>query len=477
MNKKVVRILSCFIPVKKWRKDFRQKYHVGKVKVSSVMLQQSSALQKLSLLPDDLRRNYYVGNLSTDFLDETLKDFFIYRSYEQSISALKEKVNGGHKIRVAFFVIYDATFPARYVFERMLNDSFFEPFIVVIPDTLRGDENMFFNLKKTYQYLSSCYDNVYWSYDFEKNKFIDFSDKIDLFCTANPYDDMTYDYYRVQYLATQGILSFYMNYGFITSNWTFSLYKNAEYNQFWRFFIENDYVLQKFKKYSLLGGRNAKCVGYAKMDALALVEAKLRVRKRIIIAPHHTVENWGGELSMSNFLIYANFFLTLPKRYPDIDFVFRPHPLLFVILRRPEFWGNDKVEDYLGKMKEYKNVEYQNGGEYFDTFVNSDALIHDCCSFIAEYLYTGHPCCFLCKDQITTNKNCNEFALSCLSHHYSAFCEADIISFIDKVVLQGKDTMKKERENFVDSCVKLNYPHVSDIIVEDIKSALGFEEK
>ena len=33
--------------------------------------------------------------------------------------------------------------------------------------------------------------------------------------------------------------------------------------------------------------------------------------------------------------------------YPEINFIFRPHPALFMLLSKEEFWGKKKVENYI----------------------------------------------------------------------------------------------------------------------------------
>lgn len=500
MKKEFVRILSCFIPVKKWRKNFRKIFTTDnnhyqkkqclvedsnnknpdisrKLKFIAEQFEQFFRSQKLPFSPDDLKKDSFLDNLSEEEVDRTITGIYRQKSYENVIEKIKENVYRGKKVRVAFFVIYDSTFPARSIFEKMLQDDFFAPFIVVIPDVFRGKDNMFTQLEKTYKNLSSCYDCVEMSYDYTKKIFCDISEKFDLFCTANPYDSMTHKFYTIEYLSSLGRLGFYLNYGFITSNWSFSLHKDKEYTYLWKYFLENDFLAQGFQKNSLLKGLNSVVTGYAKMDDFSNYTEKKRLRKKIILAPHHTVEYWENGLNMSNFLNYADFFLSLPKRYPDIDFVFRPHPLLFINLAKDTLWGKDKVDKYIKDICSYSNVEYQNGGSYFDTFVNSDALIHDCCSFLGEYLFSGHPCCFMKKDEKTNLKNCNDFALACIDKHYVASNEQDILNFIEEVVIGEKDDMKQKREAFVNNFLKSNYPHVSAFIVNYIKEELGGKKK
>ena len=127
-------------------------------------------------------------------------------------------------------------------------------------------------------------------------------------------------------------------------------------------------------------------------------------------------------------------------------------------LEKDSLWGKKKVQQYLDEMTSNKNVEYQEGGEYFETFVNSDALIHDCGSFTAEYLFTNHPCCFMLKDDKTTDKNSNDFHKACINNHYKAYNQEQIIDFIENVVIKEKDTMFEKRKKFKEENLLINYP-------------------
>jgi hypothetical protein len=133
-------------------------------------------------------------------------------------------------------------------------------------------------------------------------------------------------------------------------------------------------------------------------------------------------------------------------------------------------WGEEKCREYIAKITTFSNVEYQDGGDYFDTFVNSDAMIHDCLSFSAEYMYTGHPCCFCKKREGYTNVN--ELFLKSVDHHYPAYEENEIIEFIENVVLNSNDPMKEVREAFFNNDLKGLYPNATDAILKCLKDEI-----
>ena len=87
-------------------------------------------------------------------------------------------------------------------------------------------------------------------------------------------------------------------------------------------------------------------------------------------------------------------------------------------------------------------------GEYYDLFLSSDALIHDCSSFMAEYLFTQKPALFIKKRGYSMPLN--GFGEECLKRHYIGEDISDIRHFIDDVVIGGSDSMRMERNEFVE---------------------------
>ncbi|WP_144666841.1 hypothetical protein [Campylobacter jejuni] len=409
---------------------------------------------------------------------KTRKNIYYYFKYpsvrsieyniKKNVNLIKEKIVCGQKIKIAFFVMYDSVFPGINIFEKMRKDEQFEACIIVIPDISRGVENMLYQMEKTYKNLSKKYNNVHFSYDKQKGRFIDFSSKYDMICILNPYDDMTYKFFTVFYNCKKSLI-FYFDYGYVVSNWYFSNSNgHGALKYIYKYFsIINSKFIRDFEEL-----KNMCFFGYPKMDLLNDIVKKKNNRKKIIIAPHHTVSISDG-ICFSNFLNYYNFFLELPKKYPQIDWVFRPHPLLFIMLEKKEIWTKTQIKKYLEDIASNENVEYQEGGDYFETFVNSDAIIHDCGSFMAEYLYVGHPACYMLKSDEENQKNYNDFARACIDVHYKAYCENDIIKFIEKVVLFNSDEMKHHRDDFFQKNIKFEFPYTSDKIIKYLKKELG----
>jgi hypothetical protein len=393
--------------------------------------------------------------------------------YNAIYNNLRVKIKSKQKIPVAFFVIYDSVFPAKFLFEKMLNDDTFDPVIIVIPDVLRGEENMFQQVEKSYQTFIALYGNkkVLRGYIKETNNFIDYSDQFDIFCFCNPYDTMTHSFFKMGYLRSKKVLTFLLEYGHLITNfYSNEVIKSPIMNSFWKIFTESKYSYNEYKMNQGIKGKNVVISGFYNFEKYRGINKIPRQRKRIIIAPHHTIIK-NNDLNLSNFLEYAEFFLKLPEIYPDIDFIFRPHPLLFVNLKKDDVWGKEKTDAWLNNLLKNKNVSYSDGGDFNEILIDSDAMIHDCGGFIIDYLFTTYPCCYMQKKDRTIDAEFTLFPKQCLKQYYKAYEEEDIKDFIDNVVIRNNDPLKTKRNEFYHKNLYQEHD-ASEKILLDIKKSI-----
>lgn len=409
-------------------------------------------------------------------IPKKLNKYTLYNQYNQTVDMIRRRVVSGKKIRCIFLVNLFSMFAAENLMNEMLIDKeFYEVELYAIPEIRFSDEEMLHELDKTYQALKEKYPFAKKAVDVKDGKIVHYNDVIDcadIVCYPSPYN-VSYSLYNPYHAARQGILSIHINYGFFRSKYDRIVYQIDNYNNFWKVFLETEYNLEEYRRFGQCNAANAVLTGYAKMDGLASFQKQMNSssRKKIILAPHHSVKD--GEnaiLALSNFERYADFFLSLPERYPEIDFIFRPHPVLFPVLSRENKWGKKKVDAYLNKMKSHSNVAYSDGGDYMQVFAESDAIIQDSGSFLVEYLYTGKPCCYLLKDKRDIEEKFVELGKKCLEHCYIAYAEEEIIHFIEEVVMKGRDEKQSMRDTFRRQTLMLNYPNVSRNIRTYIKN-------
>ena len=410
------------------------------------------------MLPDNLKRCI-----------KRLRCKSLIKSTYKHYSEIEEEIKNRNQknLRFAVYVVYDSTFGAYDLFDLMRSDlSHYVSRIVVVPDVSRGKEHMVKQYYETKSFFIKKYGSefVLDGWNERENKFVDHSDEFDVIYLANPYDLMVDKVHGISYLSTKNVLPIYISYGCMPDNYGCKIIMPMkEISLFWKVFADNKMTYKDYCRYELAKGKNVVLSGYAKMDALARFKEKKRDKKRIIIAPHHTINN--PALPLSNFLEYQDFFLELPKLFPQIEFIFRPHPLLFINMVNEGYWNTTQVNEYIKKIKD-NGIIYSVGGDYFDIFVNSDAMIHDCSSFVVEYLFTKKPCCFMAKKNY--KKIFSSLGKSCLKNYYLAFNTQQIIKFIQNVVIGEKDKLKQKRELYSTKCLAVNYPNVSKRILEEI---------
>ena len=391
-----------------------------------------------------------------------------------AINKLRDKYKNGQKIKVAFLMIYSSSTQDLPVFEKMLESDIFDPYIIVHPDIMRSLNNLEKTYKNTKEEMVQRYGETRVLDGCTKDNYIDYTNDFDLMTTNSPYDEMAHPFFRIEYWYNKFIPVFYIGYFHMgRCRVAINNFKMPVFGKFWKFFAENKHSKDMAKTYQIIKDINVVITGYPKLDEIIKRKEQKRERKRIIIAPHHTIDN--GDVYMSGFLKYADILLKLPEKYPDIDFVIRPHPMLITKLEQPNYWGVERTNEYFNNLLNFKNVTFSKEGNYYDLFVNSDGILHDCGSFVAEYLCTGHPAGYLSfRPELDYNKAMAEFGRECMNKHYILESEKDIYNFIENIIIRNEDTRKKERTDFVNQELLINkgktVNKIYDSIINEIKN-------
>lgn len=405
----------------------------------------------------------------------------IDKKHKRTIKILKNKYKNKEKINFAFFVINNAMNPSLPLINKLKNSNIFNPFIVVVPYTAFETEKMIEEFKKTYEYINKKFDNIeiIKGYDIQRDAYIDISNITDIACITTPYGLVMNELHRASYLYSKNVLPFYISYTSLSKDYygIDCILSQDEMKYMWKVFVDTEYVLRLAKHRLVYSLKNMVSSGYVKMDGLHKMTrvCDSEYRKTIILAPHHSIGDTVPNVMLSTFLKFSDLYLKLPMIYKDIKFIFRPHTFLKIRLKDDKYWGEQKTDEYFQKMASYKNVEYQDGGDYLQSFINSDGIITDCGSFLMEYLYTDNPGCYILRNDETTEKMFNSFGKKCLEQYYIAFNEYDIINYIDDVILNENDVKKIARIEFATKEVKFNYPKVVDFILKHITNSIENE--
>lgn len=381
-----------------------------------------------------------------------------------------KKIRAKHgPINVVFFAIFDSVWKYDHLYKIMEKDNRFNPIIVVCPVVNYGKENMLQNMNKCYNLFKSKDYNVIRAYDVSTKKYINVRKELnpDIIFYTNPYKGLIDGRYYID--KYRDILTCYVNYYFCTETKLYDIaYDRLFYNLLWKKYIESPFEKKLAERYARNKGINMTLTGYPGIDQLIdtkyipkEVWKKRSVKtKRIIWAPHHSINNYAF-VNYSTFLKYYDVLLKLAEKYKDsIQISFKPHPLLKNRLYLD--WGKERTDKYYETWRLLENGQLDEG-EYIDLFLTSDAIIHDSGSFIFEYLITGKPAMHL-NNGIPYDINYNEYAQEALSCYYTANNEEDIEEFIINVI-NNKDEKKEERLKFIQSNL---YPPNNNLASQNI---------
>ena len=270
--------------------------------------------------------------------------------------------------------------------------------------------------------------------------------------------------------------------GLLHSSYSYMLAGNMSKLKKWlyhfalAYYTDTNYYKQLIEKTDLYT-RNAKYLGFPKMDQFYTAEFQRRSTKKIIIyAPHHSVNY--TEYKSATFEDNYLDILELAKQHADSTYwIYKPHPLL-----RPHsvvagiFDSVEEYDRYVDEWNNLENADVVTSGEYFSLFKESDAMITDSVSFLAEYQFTHNPLLLLESGK----EKYNDFGNSILDILYK--CPGDDISGIESFIMDivsEKDDMKEKRMAFFEDNLsyRKNSMSANYRIFKDILEFTGKEEK
>ena len=402
-----------------------------------------------------------------------VKEFlFICHVASNQKTALR-KLKGKHTIRCIFIALFEEVWKCDYIYRLMVENPRFEPIILVCPIVNYGRENMVKRMDSCYEFFKQKGYNVMKAYDGEH--YVDVVNELfpDILFYTNPYYGLIDDRYYITNFTN--FLTLYVPYYFGEWNNYKVMCDLFFHNLLWRFYLETPTHKDYSRMYSRNNARNVVITGYPGIERLIRQDktASLNVwkentskKKRIIWAPHHTIEK-SDFCNYSCFLLYSIFMIEMAKKYSkEVQFVFKPHPLLRNKLE--ELWGKKETEEYYLCWEEMPNTSIKDG-DYMDLFLSSDAMIHDSGSFLVEYLYVNKPV-MRTLNEVPVEKEFNSFALKCLEHYYLARNEMEIEEFIQNVI-NNVDPLKEQRTRFVNE-ILMPKGSPSQNIVNDILESI-----
>jgi len=347
---------------------------------------------------------------------------------------VSDKLERGFKLNVFFIVMEPSLWKCRNLYDKMAVSHEFSPYVVVVPRLNSQDSIALYH--ETVNYFRSQNCNV-----LETRSGVKWSDldslniKPDIEFISYPYQ-CTYEKYTI--VGRLNKLTCYVPYfAQVCRNYE-SHFNGITENLVWANFQISNYHKLICEEHSFVKGTNVVVTGFPPLDGYSSKKNnnvenlawKGSGRVKIIIALHHSVFN-STLMANSKFIEFSKILENLVEKYSEVvQFSFKPHPLLKDKLIASEEWGESKTNMYWDFWENSKNCQLD-VGDYEDLFLGSDALIHDCTSFIAEYAYLNKPCLYL---NPKVYDMLNSYGKQGYKSHHVCNETEDIYHFVEKVI-------------------------------------------
>ena len=385
------------------------------------------------------------------------------------------KVKKKPRINVVFIVANLSMWRYQHLYDLMSKHKRFKVYIVLVPSIHYAKEQQSKNLDE----LKSFFDSKKMKYQLANSCNIDEEIAPDILFYTQYYFDMLAPEFDAKKFRNKLLCAYPYSFNNIHSQWA---YNNYFHNAAWKLFYPTQSTIEEAKQFAFNKGRNIVITGYPNADDFLFAKTndvwkkQTKKKKRVVWAPHFTIEQGCSPLYFSTFLKYNSFMQKIAMKYSDvIQFAFKPHPQLLTELYKHKEWGKEKTDEYYNW---WNNQDYTqlNTGDFIDLFKTSDAIIHDSGSFSIEYFYTNKPAMYLSNDIDEVKKEKNEVGKAALEVHYIGKCEEDIINFIENVVLKNNDPLEEQRADFFNKyLLPPNGKTVAQNTMDDILESLNIK--
>lgn len=378
-------------------------------------------------------------------------------NHQIKLERLRRKVREGKKVKV-FFLTHDAAvFGLSSVYKAMEQDTMFDPYIYVVSRRAITAVDFFEEVLRDVGFFEKRGYKVINGFDSAKNPkdLHEFSPDILFYDIPKLYGECGNFYHRLEQLNWE-YLTCYVPYGLYMVDSFYYHYHTMCIRETWKFFLETSASFKRVLADGSFCGFNTVLSGYPKLDDYDKAEVeenlpeKLKNKnKTVIYAPHHSL---GVSNNFATFDLYKDIFLDMVKSNPDINFVFKPHPLLPYQIKRLHASNKISVsyEEYIKYIKEWDDLP--NGvcltqGDYVSIFKHSSCMITDCGSFIGEYLPSLHPCIYIFNPRKSRQDDVyTPLAKEILDTYYVCRTREELEKQLEEVLIKGEDSKKLKRE-------------------------------
>ena len=366
--------------------------------------------------------------------------------------AIKEK-SKKRKIKVGFMAESSSFFGLGEVYQALLDDSHFEPYIIVpLQVHTEEEQNKQFRIMRqdAVQYFR---EHKMKCYAVKEKEDAEWGDKLpDILLAQVPYNRLYLEKNFWLENVPCSCMTMYVPYSFWIQKELDAEYIATGFAfKFSKIFAPSKVHKSFFEKRVGVSGKRLSYAGYPKLDTYYKASEDIDVAQiwkggknkvHIIYAPGFM------DPTFSTFdLNYQKILEIARKTKETVSWVIRLHPNMAAsCIRQGVFADEEEWEAYISQWRNLENAKVSINGSYSEIFKTSDAMIMDSISFLPGYQYVHKPLLFLTRERQRMNFLGNR--LRDVVYTVGAEDMDGIEEFIHTVVMEGKDEKKNDRETF-----------------------------
>ncbi len=372
------------------------------------------------------------------------KIFFLRLKYRLALFRIR-RAYGKRKIVVAFSVSNISKWKCQSLYDLLSKSDKYKPVLLVYPsgeDLRCAPKIIQQKLKDIVSFFQSKEMNVVniWDNDTQRCN-IPISYQPDILFYQQPWDSPIFPF--PAHFASRA-LTFYIPY-YLMNNFDQDIeFGQLMHKQIFGYIVLNEEVANFFE--SKLDKRYyaGKCLGLGHtMIDLLTTKSTTSNKQYVIYAPHFSfpVEGKHRLLTYSSFLENGRLILEFAQQHSELNWVFKPHPLLYQELKATGVWSEEEVDAYYDAWKELG--VYCNTSDYIEYFQDSIAMITDCGSFMTEYSCMDKPLIRLYyhKENLPPNPMLEQLYQT----FYYANNNEELIALLSEILCERKDINRDTR--------------------------------
>ena len=385
---------------------------------------------------------------------KTISDFFmelktsancryIKKNQKKVLKKLRHKYKK-EPIRVAFVCFEASKWKCQSLYELLSDSEYFHPFILITKNNAPQNSSKPMTAQEvsdTYKFFKEKGLETFLAFDLESQRPVPVKEfEPDIIFYQQPWYIFTS---QGPVVASKFALTCYVPY-FVANVSSYLEYGLRFHRYLYKHYILNKLIFDFYSKNMENNGKNLRITGHTQLDYFYLNREKIdKTEKRYVIyAPHWSI-NYPPE-NYATFEWNAREILEFAKKHREIEWIFKPHPILKHRLKTQNIMSAVEIENYWGEWAKIGFVH--ENGDYMDIFSKTRVLITDCGSFLTEFFLTKQPVIHLVSEK---SYPYNPSAEKIVQNYYSVRNTEELKNILELVVLKREDPMREQRENAI----------------------------